>query len=232
MTEVAILGLLVVHNLVTNLWLSDRWYVPVNGSTAVVLVLMAGPDGLGLSVGWAPLVVGLACGLVVVGVVALLVVLPSTRPLLADQRMAGVNARGTAWRALVRIPLGTVLLEEVAFRGVLPVVLSPLAAAGLFGLWHIVPTWLTLDVNGVARSGRARVAAVSGAVVVTAAIGLVFWGLREATGSLLAPAIVHAAANSAATVAAYLVVGSAATHVAAAHLPPDEAAQHAEEDPA
>ena len=232
MTEVAIVGLLVVHNLVTNLWSSDRWYVPVNMATALVLVLVAGPGGLGLSVGWVPVVVGLAVGLAVVAVVASLVVLPSTRPLLTDQRMVGVDARGTAWRALVRIPLGTVLLEEVAFRGVLPVMLSPLAVAVLFGLWHIVPTWRTLDVNGVAGSGRARVAAVSGAVVVTAAVGLVLWSLRAATGSLLAPAIVHATANSAATVAAYLVLGSAAAHVAAAHLLPHEAAQQAEEDPA
>ncbi|CAA9276663.1 MAG: hypothetical protein AVDCRST_MAG10-3628 [uncultured Acidimicrobiales bacterium] len=232
MTEVAIVGLLVVHNLVTNLWLSDRWYVPVNVATAVVLVLMAGPGGLGLSVGWVPGVVGLAFGLVVVAVVASLAVLPSTRPLLADQRMVGVDARGTACRALVRIPLGTVLLEEVAFRGVLPVVLSPLAAVVLFGLWHIVPTWRTLDVNRVAGSGRARAAAVSGAVVVTAAVGLVLWRLRVATGSLLAPALVHIAANSAATVAAYGVLRSAAAHVAAADLLPDEAAQQAEEEPA
>ena len=232
MTEVAIVGLLVVHNLVTNLWLSDRWYVPVNVATAVVLVVMAGPAGLGLTVGWVPAFVGLACGGVVAAGVASLAVLPSTRPLLADQRMAGVDARGTACRALVRIPLGTVLLEEVAFRGVLPVVLSPLAAVVLFGLWHIVPTWRTLDVNRVAGSGRARAAAVSGAVVVTAAVGLVLWRLRVATGSLLTPALVHIAANSAATVAAYGVLRSAAAHVAAANLLPDEAAQQAEEEPA
>ena len=232
MTEVAIVGLLVIHNLVTNLWLSDRWYVPVNVATAVVLVLMAGTGGLGLSVGWVAVVVGSACGLLVVAVVALLVVLPTTRLLLADQRMAGVDARGTAWRALVRIPLGTVLLEEVAFRGVLPVVLSPLIAAVLFGLWHVVPTWRTLDMNGVAGSATTRVAAVSGAVVVTAAVGLVLWGLRVATGSLLAPAMVHAAANSAATVAAYVVLRSAAALHAPAHLLPHEATEQAEEEPA
>lgn len=212
MTEVAVVALLVVHNLLTNLWLSDRWYVPVNVATAVVLVLMAGTAGLGLTVGWAPVVVGLAGGLVVVVVVAVLALLPSTRPLLADQRMAGVDARGTAWRALVRIPLGTVLLEEVAFRGVLPVLLSPLSAAVLFGLWHILPTWRALDVNGLAGSGRAQVAAVSGAVVVTATVGLGLWGLRAATGSLLAPAMVHAAANSGATVAAYAVLRSPTAH--------------------
>jgi len=116
--------------------------------------------------------------------------------------MAGVGGWGTAWRALVRIPLGTVVLEEVAFRAVLPALLSPAAAAGLFGLWHIVPTAKTLDVNGVRRH---RVVAVTGAVGVTTVVGLVLWELRVVAGGLAAPALVHVAANSGATVAAYWV---------------------------
>lgn len=205
---VVVLGVLVVHNLVTNLWFTDRWYVRVNLATAGLLVCLVGPEGLGLRVGWAALVVGGAAAVFVLGVIGLLAWLPATRPLLADQRMAGVDARGTVWRALVRIPLGTVVLEEVAFRGVLPSLMPAVGAAVLFGLWHIVPTARTLDVNGMARSWRARVVAVGGAVVVTTVVGLVLWALRVATGSLLAPALVHAAANSGATVAAFLVLRS------------------------
>lgn len=194
---VAVVALLVVHNLVTNLWAEDRWYVRANLATAGA-VLVLGRTGLPLGRPW-PLGVG-AAGLVVAG---LLVAarLPSTRPLLADRRMAGVDALGTAWRALVRIPLGTVVLEEVAFRGVLPVLLSPVAAAGLFGLWHILPAARTLETNGA----RARWP-VSMAVVAAAGVGLVLWELRLATGGLVAPALVHVAANSGATVAAYLVM--------------------------
>jgi membrane protease YdiL (CAAX protease family) len=103
----------------------------------------------------------------------------------------------------VRIPLGTVVLEEVAFRAALPALLSPVAAAALFGLWHIAPTAKALDVNGV---GRHRVAAVAGAVAVTAIVGLFLWELRVATGGLAAPALVHVAANSGATVAAFVVL--------------------------
>ena len=55
------------------------------------------------------------------------------------------------WVVLVQIPLGTVVLEEVAFRGVLPALMgaSPairwrwvpvLGASILFGLWHILPS--------------------------------------------------------------------------------------------
>jgi membrane protease YdiL (CAAX protease family) len=196
-TVAVVLGVLVVHNLMTNLWFTDRWtYVPVNLATAGGLVAVA---GVGVPVGaWWP---GVAAAVVVLAAITVVgVVAPR---LLADQRMAGVDGRGTAWRALVRIPLGTVVLEEVAFRVVLPALLSPAAAAGLFGLWHVAPTAKALDVNGVRRR---RAAAVAGAVAITAVIGLVLWQLRVATGGVAAPALVHVAANSGATVAAYLVL--------------------------
>lgn len=229
MTVAVVVGVLVVHNLVSNLWVPDRWYVPVNLATAGLLVFLVGPDGLGLGAGWSAAAVGMVGGLVVVAVLGSIALLPATRPVLADQRMAGVAARGTVWRAVVRIPLGTVVLEEVAFRGVLPSLVSPVVAAILFGLWHVVPTARTLDVNRVARSGRARLGAVGGAVAVTTVVGLVFWQLRVATGSLLAPALVHVAANSGATVAAFVVLRSAPAH-APAELFPDVAAEEAEEE--
>ena len=226
MTVVAVLAVLVVHNLGANLWVSDRWYVPVNLGTTAVLVALAGPDDLGLTWGRAPAVAVMAA-LVVLAAVA---VVARLRPhLFADRRMTGVDARGTAYRALVRIPFGTVVLEEVAFRGVLPLLLSPVLASALFGLWHVVPTMKTLDVNGLATSVRSRALAVAGAVAVTTLVGLVFWWLRSTTGSLLAPAAVHTAANSSAVVAGYLVLGSAAAQQPPAHPLPDEAPeQHVE----
>ena len=197
MTVAIVLGILVLHNLLTNLWFTDRpTYVPVNLATAAGLVAVAGVE---MQAGaWWP---GLASAAVVLAAIALTAVVAPR--LLADQRMAGVDALGTAWRALVRIPLGTVVLEEVAFRAVLPALLSPVVAAGLFGLWHIAPTAKALDVNGVRRH---RLAAVAGAVAVTAVVGLVLWQLRVATGGLAAPALAHVAANSGATVAAWVVL--------------------------
>ena len=197
MTVALVIGILVLHNLLTNLWFTDRWtYVPVNLATAGGLVAVA---GVGVPAGaWWPGVAAAAAVLAAIGLAG--VVAPR---LFADRRMAGVDARGTAWRALVRIPLGTVVLEEVAFRAVLPALLSPVAGAALFGLWHVAPTARALDVNGVRRH---RGPVVAGAVAVTAAVGLVLWELRAASGGLAAPALVHVAANSGATVAAWVVL--------------------------
>ncbi|MDQ4070666.1 MAG: CPBP family intramembrane metalloprotease [Actinomycetota bacterium] len=231
MTVAAVLVLLVIHNLGANLWVSDRWYVPLNLATAGVLVALVGPDDLGLSPGEEP-VAAVAAALTVLVAVAVLAVLPATRPFFADRRMAGVDGRGTAWRALVRIPFGTVVLEEVAFRGVLPVLLSTWSASVLFGLWHVLPTVRTLDVNGVAPSPPARALAVGAAVAATAGVGLVLCWLRWATGSLLAPALVHTAANSGAVVAGYRVLRSAAVKDPAPDELPHEAPQQHVEPPA
>ena len=195
MRVAVVVGVLVVHNLVTNLWFTGRWYVRINLATAALVAWVGGVD-----LSWGEATVWPA--LVVLGGVGVAVAVPRTRRLFADQRMAGVDGWGTAWRALVRIPLGTVVLEEVAFRGVLPVLLSPAAAAGLFGLWHIAPTVRGLQLNGLAPS----VPAVGAAVAVTAAVGLALNTVAGASGGLLAPALVHAAANSGTTVAAYGVL--------------------------
>jgi len=204
----AVVALLTVHNLAGNLLVPARFYVPVNLATAAAVLAMAdaagvGPAELGLSAATGPrgLVVGGAAAAVVAVSLALAAAADRTRAFLADRRMEGVDGRGTAYRALVRIPLGTVVLEEVAFRGVLPAVAGPLAACALFGLWHVVPTLAALDANRLALSPLL----VAGAVGFTAVAGAAFYGLRVASGSLLAPALLHVATNSGATVAAFAV---------------------------
>ena len=121
--------------------------------------------------------------------------------------MDGVGPLGTAYRALVRIPLGTVVVEEIAFRGVLPALLdrqwsTPWAVAGsclVFGLWHVVPMRATLRTNCLS----VRVVPLTAAVAATSLVGLGFCWLRLTTGGLAAPAIVHASTTATATVVAY-----------------------------
>ena len=68
------------------------------------------PDGLR----WGAAV---SAGLLTVYLIGL--ALPLTRELFNDYR-ADVGLSALLWRTLVAIPLGTVLMEEIAFRGVLP----------------------------------------------------------------------------------------------------------------
>ena len=71
---------------------------------------------------------------------------PATRGLFRDARHR-VGARSTLHRAGLVVPLGTVVFEEVAFRGVLwglfEVAHGALWATGvsavLFGFWHVLP---------------------------------------------------------------------------------------------
>ncbi len=123
--------------------------------------------------------------------------------------MAGVGAFGTAYRAFVRIPLGTVALEEVVFRGVLlalgdrllPFEWAVASSSALFGLWHVVPVRSTLATNHVA----ATPALMASAIVVLGTVGGGLCWLRLSTGSLWVPAMVHASASATATVAAAII---------------------------
>ncbi|MGY1679110.1 CPBP family intramembrane glutamic endopeptidase [Geodermatophilus sp. SYSU D01176] len=129
---------------------------------------------------------------------------PALRPLLVDARVAGLDGGELAGQVLVRIPFGTVLWEEVAFRGVLLAALGRLlsrrgavgVSAALFGLWHVRPTLGALVVNDLAGGPLARTGAVLVACLGTAAAGVLFAELRLRSGSLLAPALLHLATNS------------------------------------
>jgi membrane protease YdiL (CAAX protease family) len=87
---------------------------------------------------------------------------------------------------------------------VLPALVSPLVSSALFGVWHVLPTARTLEVNGLPPSP----AVILGAVAATAVVRAVLRQLRQATGGIVAPALVHVAANGGATVAAYAVFRS------------------------
>jgi len=128
--------------------------------------------------------------------------MPMTRGFFNDTR---VPADAPGWERLyqtvIRIPVGTVVFEELAFRGVLLAVLCrrlPLRAAvavnsALFGLWHIVPTLSTAAANGI--EGLVRVSLVAGSVLATAVGGVVFCALRIRGRHVLAPAMLHVAFN-------------------------------------
>ncbi|MDQ4071036.1 MAG: CPBP family intramembrane metalloprotease [Actinomycetota bacterium] len=216
---VVVVAVLATHNLVGNLVLPAALYVPVNLGVAGLLIAIARATGLSwaeLGVGRSSLPRGAGLGaaafLVVTAGLVIAALVPATRPLFMDDRVLDVTGAGVAYHALVRIPLGTVVLEEVAFRGVLLALLTRLTSAGpavgwssaVFGLWHIVPTVEALHTNRLSPN----LATVGAAVVATAAAGVAFCWLRLRSGSLVAPAAAHVATNSVALVIAVLVLRS------------------------
>jgi uncharacterized protein len=225
-TAVAIVvGVLAVRNVVGESLILPVLYVPVNLVTGALLAIVGcsaglstGELGLSRAAARRGVVVGVAVTGIVVAGIAVGAAMPLTRPWFEDQRMAEVDtAVELAYQALVRIPLGTVVLEEFAFRGVLLGLLARMGSKKtavavsslLFGLWHIRPTIGTLATNDLAESAWAQVGAVTAAVALTTVGGVLFCVLRLASGSLVAPLIVHTATNSAAIVAAYVVLHGA-----------------------
>ena len=196
-----------------------RWYPLVNACAAAAALAAAEAGELtAADLGLHPdqlrpgLRLGSAAAAPVVAAFGLAALTPATRPLLNDQRIAGLDRRQLAYQVLLRIPVGTVAWEEIAFRGVLAAALrrvlaEPAAtavASATFGLWHIRPTAEALALNRLAPSRDARIAAVTAVAVGTAAAGALLSVLRERSGSLAAPVLVHLAANSTAPLASAL----------------------------
>ncbi|MGY1673679.1 CPBP family intramembrane glutamic endopeptidase [Geodermatophilus sp. SYSU D00710] len=198
-------------------------YVAVNVAAAGVLLLAARATGsswadLGLARRRVPAGLrwgGAAFALVAAGY-ALALALPALRPLLTDARVADLGPGEVAGDVLVRIPLGTVLWEEVAFRGVLLAVLArvlslraaAVVSAVVFGLWHVRPTLGALAANDLVDGPAARAAAVALACAGTTVAGLLLTWLRVRSGSLLAPALLHLATNTLGTLAAVTALRS------------------------
>ena len=224
--EFVAVAVVVVFTVTTNVWvhLGPPWTHLVTGPLgALALVLLARAGGLSWEqLGLAPdgfvpgLTVGLAVSALVAAGVAVGVALPRTRRAFLDSRY-DVPLRGAVGTALVTIPLATVVFEETAFRGVLwgeferhaGGLTATAGSALLFGIWHVLPG---LDVSRTStaltgaggRSSRRALITVLGVVVGTALAGVVLAELRRWTGSLLAPVLVHWAANGCAVVASSL----------------------------
>lgn len=219
-------GLLLVWSAVADLALGETLYTSRNLALTVLLIVAwwryrgSTWHQVAHEIGLVHLVRGLRWGAAasaVVGVALIIGVLLAEwvspiAMLLADER-ATRFADDLLFVALVRIPLGTAVFEEVAFRGILLAagfrVLSTWRAVTVsslvFGLWHIPPTIVALWVNGVSATAGEGMLTIAGAVLATTIAGYGFAWLRLASGSILAPILAHCATNSLALVAAVRV---------------------------
>jgi membrane protease YdiL (CAAX protease family) len=185
---------------------------PVCAAGLIAIARLAGLEwqDLGLGAGtWRRGATWAGIEIAVVAVVfALGAALPLTRNAFHDSRYH-VSWPHALLTAFVLIPVGTVLLEEVAFRGVLwgllrstrGTTIATIVSSLLFGLWHVLPS-LSLNSdnaevgNAVGTGQSGELVTVLSTVLFTALSGVLFCELRRRSGSLLAPAGLHWATNA------------------------------------
>ena len=224
----AVLVLLLGVQLV-GAWLGTSRLVTVyNAGTALGVVVAARAAGMS----WNDLGLGAGtfrrgAGYAVAGVLAalvgyvLLLVMPWSRALLLDERHQQTIPEALVV-ALVVVPLRTVLLEEIAFRGALWGLLrrsygeswATAASSVLFGVWHL-PAAVAFGESSPIVDGTG--VALAWVAVATAAlmalVGAVLCELRRRTGSLVPAVAWHWAANGFGVVAvsvAWATAGSTA----------------------
>ena len=219
------LAILVGYNVVGNILLPGAWYVPVNLGMTVLLLALARRAGISwdeLGLARQHLRSGLVVGLALFGIIAVVyalgVLAPFSRDAFRDERAVSGGLGWLLFTTLVRVPVGTVLFEEVAFRGVLlaqgrrrfGTAGGVLASSSVFGLWHVLPGVESATANAAiaafADTTPGFAAAIAGTVMSTFVAGWIFCLLRLRTGSLLAPILLHLATNSLGFVAAYTVL--------------------------
>lgn len=221
-------AVLLAANVASNTVLPSAAYVPFALAVALLATWIAwrfdGRSATELGWGRAQLrtgaVWGLGLALLVAATYTLGALLPLTRPLFEDARVADLDGTGVAHQALLWVPLGTVAMEEVLFRSVVLAIFlartTPLRAVTissvLFGLWHILPSIGLGDVNPLAEDYLAgpggTALTILGAVAGTTVAGFVLCWLRLRTGSVLAPMLLHWSTNGFGYLVSWLVLQS------------------------
>lgn len=221
---VVVIVVLVIGNILSNRVVPAALYVPANLATASVVLLVVRELVTTWDMGFKNWARGARWGLMVfaltLAIYAAALVLPGFRDLFHDRRVDGGLA-SVFYEALIRIPFGTVALEEVAFRGALPAVFAmhmstlraAVVASVLFGFWHVLPSLGLADVNPVFEwllgdGWLGTLAGVALAVGGTFLAGLWLCFLRYRSGSILAPVMAHVSSNSVAFVIAWVAGGA------------------------
>lgn len=207
-----VVAVLALVNVTEHLLGAGLWFGPL---VAVGLVGFARWTGLS----WAELGLGadrvrsgsrwaIGAVAIVAGVYMVGVLLPFTRTAFLDARYH-LPVPGALWSAFVIIPVGTVVVEEIAFRSVLWGALARhattarvlLGSSLLFGLWHVLPSLHLASANqGVgqaahAAGGSSTVLVVVATVAITTIGGVIAGELRRRSGSVLASVGMHWATN-------------------------------------
>ena len=213
--EIALVILILLYGTVLAKLVPKKYHLWLNIFIAVVAVVIGfafnltlEQMGLGLQHILPGIFVAIVASIVITIATLAISAIPFLRHYFLGDDLAHASGKLIAFEAAIRIPLGTALVEEILFRGVLLGLLltqnSTLTAivvsSVIFGLWHIFPTINTLESNNGAaalNTKKSRKAgSVIGVVIVTAVAGILFGWLRIIANSVIAPWIVHWSINA------------------------------------
>jgi membrane protease YdiL (CAAX protease family) len=201
----ALVGMNVTQHVLGAPW----WVRPIEAGALLVFARFLGLGWAQLGLSRARVASGCRWALgavaVVVAVYSVAVLFPATRSAFRDSRY-DLALPHLLLTALVVIPFGTVVPEEIAFRSVLWGVLARhsrpwqvlLTTSVLFGAWHVLPASRITETNQAvsgATGGGGGALVVAATAALTALGGAVFGELRRRSGSVLAPVGAHWAVN-------------------------------------
>lgn len=212
---VVVIAAIVIINVVNNRLAPQSHYLLWSFVGSVVLIaigLLDGNSWTDMGLGWWFFLSGFVWAAASIGLITAVYVIGSafrkTRQAFHDESIGSLSGSRLAFQALVEVPFGTVLLEEIAFRAVLfsmlarryGVVWAIVISAVLFGIWHVLPSIGTHERNpalgSVVGGGiRGNVLVVAGSVLTTAVAGVIFALMRIVSGSVIAPMGLHWATN-------------------------------------
>lgn len=222
----AAIAVLAASNVLVNRVWAPWAYLPWNLAVALLLLVIAhragaGPVAVGLGIRhWhRPVGVGLLLAAGTALLFALAMVLPITRRAFLDSRAADASTWLMLYQVLLRIPFGTVFLEEVAFRGVLPTLMGAapairwrwgpvLGSSLLFGLWHILPSLGLATGNAAVRTTLAGNQALTTVLAVGSmtVAGVLMCALARLGKGVKTTMLLHWATNSLGFLAAWLIM--------------------------
>jgi uncharacterized protein len=220
---------LVVINIVNNRVAPQSHYLLWAFGGSIILLAIGLLDGnsfTDMGLGFSYLLPGLIWAAASIGLVAGVYAIGSgfrkTRAAFQDERVGQLSAGKVAFQALIEVPLGTVLLEEIAFRAVLFSMLARrfgilwaiVISSVIFGLWHVLPSIGTHEQNPalgsvVGQGRKGNILAVLLSVLTTTIAGVLFAGMRILSGSVIAPMGLHWATNGLGYAFSWVLIRSA-----------------------
>lgn len=215
-----LIGVLVAYSVIINNYLKEKWHLLFSLTLSITViwwVVRFSDIPLGnISTHLGSAIPGLIYGTIAYALISLAIAstifIPFAKGFLHDERVIRLNTRQFLYKTLVNLPVATIFLEEVIFRGVMLALLmqnfsttqSVLISSLLFGLWHIFPAYTSTITNGsIKMMKKPAIPVIAGTVFITFLAGVGFSWLRLASGSILAPMMAHYATNSGGIIASW-----------------------------